>query len=88
MKGKIFRTKFSMFDRVKDSCNQSYIDYSSRIMLGTMYYKSIVGISSMQEMTRAFNDSTISRNAILFLAGDESAAITGQVIVIDHGANL
>lgn len=27
-------------------------------------------------------------NAILFLAGDESSAITGQIIVIDHGANL
>lgn len=27
-------------------------------------------------------------NAILFLGGDESAAITGQVIVIDHGANI
>lgn len=27
-------------------------------------------------------------NAILFLAGDESNAVTGQVIVIDHGANL
>lgn len=27
-------------------------------------------------------------NAILFLASDESSAITGQVIVIDHGANL
>ena len=27
-------------------------------------------------------------NAILFLASDESAAITGQVIVIDHGANI
>ena len=27
-------------------------------------------------------------NAILFLAGDESSAITGQIIVIDHGADL
>lgn len=27
-------------------------------------------------------------NAILFFASDESAAITGQVIVIDHGADL
>lgn len=26
---------FSMFDRVKDPRNQSYIDYSSRVMLGT-----------------------------------------------------
>ena len=27
-------------------------------------------------------------NTILFLASDEASAITGQVIVIDHGANL
>lgn len=27
-------------------------------------------------------------NAILFLASDEASAITGQIIVIDHGANL
>lgn len=27
-------------------------------------------------------------NAILFLASDESSAITGQIIVVDHGANL
>ena len=27
-------------------------------------------------------------NAVLFLASDEASAITGQVIVIDHGANL
>ncbi len=27
-------------------------------------------------------------NAILFLASDESSAITGQIIVIDHGADL
>ena len=27
-------------------------------------------------------------NTILFLASDESSAITGQIIVIDHGANL
>ncbi|MDD7547706.1 MAG: SDR family oxidoreductase, partial [Lachnospiraceae bacterium] len=27
-------------------------------------------------------------NTILFIASDEASAITGQVIVIDHGANL
>ena len=27
-------------------------------------------------------------NAILFLASDESSAMIGQVMVIDHGANL
>lgn len=27
-------------------------------------------------------------NAILFLASDEASAITGQIIVIDHGSDL
>ena len=58
---------FSMFDRVKDPRNQSYIEYSSRVMLGTMYYKSIAGISSMQEMTRTFNDEKICRNLYKFM---------------------
>ena len=58
---------FSMFDRVKDPRNQSYIEYSSRVMLGTMYYKSIAGISSMQEMTRTFNDERICRNLYRFM---------------------
>ena len=61
---------FSMFDRVKDPRNQSYIDYSSRVMLGTMYYKSIAGISSMQEMTRTFNDERICRNLYRFMGED------------------
>ena len=39
---------FSMFGKVKDPRHQSYVDYSARVMLGTMYYKSIAGISSMQ----------------------------------------
>lgn len=58
---------FSMFGRVKDPRNQSYIEYSSRVMLGTMYYKSIAGISSMQEMTRTFNDEKICRNLYRFM---------------------
>lgn len=61
---------FSMFGKVNDPRHQSYIDYSTRVMLGTMYYKSIAGISSMQEMTRAFNDETISRNLYRFMGED------------------
>lgn len=62
---------FSMFGSVRDPRNQSYIDYSSRVMLGTMYYKSIAGISSMQEMTRTFNDERISRNLYRFMGEKE-----------------
>ena len=61
---------FSMFGKVKDPRHQSYVDYSARVMLGTMYYKSIAGISSMQEMTRAFNDERICRNLYCFMGED------------------
>ena len=59
-----------MFGKVDGPRHQSYIDYSTRVMLGTMYYKSIAGISSMQEMTRAFKDETISRNLYRFMGED------------------
>ena len=59
-----------MFGKVKDPRHQSYVDYSARVMLGTMYYKSIAGIPSMQEMTRAFNDEMICRNLYRFIGED------------------
>ena len=52
IQNRFFPQLFSMFGRVKDPRHQSYIDYSARVMLGTMYYKCSAGISSMQEMTR------------------------------------
>jgi len=61
---------FSMFGKVKDSRHQSYVDYSARVMLGTMYYKSIAVIASMQEMTRAFNEERICRNLYRFIGED------------------
>ena len=57
----------SKFAKVKDPRNQSYIDYSTKTMLGTLYYKCIGGISSMQEMTRKFNDDKIVENLYAFL---------------------
>lgn len=62
---------FSMFGKVNDPRHQNYVDYSTRVMLGTMYYKSVAGISSMEEMTRTFNDETISQNLYRFM-GEEA----------------
>ena len=62
---------FSMFGKVNDPRHQCYVDYSTRVMLGTMYYKSIAGITSMREMTRAFNNETVSRNLYRFM-GEEA----------------
>mgnify|MGYP002514825815 CR=1 FL=1 len=63
---------FSMFGEVADPRHQSYIKYSARTMLGTLYYKSIAGISSMQEMTRAFNDEKVCKNLYGFIGEDEN----------------
>lgn len=57
---------FSKFAGVKDPRHQSYIDYSVKTMLGTIYYKCIGGLSSMQEMTRKFNDEKIVKNLYTF----------------------
>ena len=64
---KYYPELFSRFTKVKDPRNQSYIDYSTKTMLGTLYYKCIGGISSMQEMTRKFNDDKIVENLYAFL---------------------
>ena len=36
-------------------------------MLGTLYYKGIAGIDSMQEMTEQFNEETVSKNLSAFI---------------------
>ena len=41
---------------------QEDIDYSIKTMLGTLYYKCIGGISSMQEMTPQFNNEKVVEN--------------------------
>ena len=64
---------FSMFGKVSDPRHQSYIEYSARTMLGTLYYKSIAGIQSMQEMTRAFNDEKVCET-LYSLMGEKKKA--------------
>ena len=58
---------FKKFSDVKDPRHQSYIDYSIRDILSTVYYKCICGIESMQEMNRAFNDENVVDNLYKFI---------------------
>ena len=44
---KFYPELFSKFGQVTDPRHSSYTEYSSREMLGTVYYKGIAGISSM-----------------------------------------
>lgn len=70
---KFFPELFHKFSTVKDPRHQSYIEYSAKTMLGTLYYKCVGGLSSMQEMTRKFNDEAVVKNIYSFLgeAGKE-----------------
>lgn len=67
IQNKYYSELFKKFSEVKDPRNQSYIDYSVKTMLGTLYYKCIGGISSMQEMTRQFNDEKVVGNLYSFM---------------------
>ena len=40
---KYYPELFSRFAKVKDPLNQSYIDYSTKTMLGTLYYNALEG---------------------------------------------
>lgn len=68
---KFYPELFSKFEGVNDPRHQGYVEYSSREMLGTLYYKGIAGISSMRRMTREFNDENVVENLYGFIGGKQ-----------------
>ena len=48
---KYYPMLFEKFAGVKDPRHQSYIEYTTKTMLGTLYYKCLGRIESMREMT-------------------------------------
>lgn len=58
---------FQDFAGTKDPRHQSYIGYSNKEMLGTMFYKGIAGIESMQSMTYEFNREELVQNLYDYL---------------------
>lgn len=72
---------FAKFGQIKDPRNSSYIEYSSKVMLGTVYYKGIAGISSMQGMTRNFNDDAVVKNLYRFMGSDSKQYLPHGVTI-------
>lgn len=66
---------------LKDPRHSSYIDYSSKVMLGTVYYKEIAGISSMQGMTREFNNDAVAKNLYHFMGSNPKEYLPHGVTV-------
>ena len=78
---KFYPELFSNFMQVADARHSSYIEYSSKVMLGTLYYKGIAGISSMREMTRQFNNETVTKNLYCFMDSDAKKYLPHGVTV-------
>lgn len=69
------------FAETKDPRHQSYTGYTNKEMLGTMFYKGIAGIESMQSMTYEFNREELVQNLYDYM--DE----TGK-LYLPHGVTV
>lgn len=66
---KFYPELFSKFEQTKDPRHSSYIEYSNKEMLGTLYYKALAEIESMQAMTREFNTDKVVENLYYLIGG-------------------
>ena len=88
IQNKYYPELFAKFAEVNDPRNQSYIEYPVMVMLGTMYYKCISGISSMQEMTLKFNDDAVVENLYSFMSEEKKEYLPHGVIENEFLARL
>lgn len=75
---------FRDFADTKDPRNQSYIEYSNDELLGTMFYKRIAGIESMQSMTYEFNQEKVVENLYRFMGKKEKKYLPHAVTVNEY----
>ena len=78
---KFYPELFSKFNQITDPRHLSYTHYSSKVMLGTLYYKGIAGLSSMQGMTREFNEEAVVRNLYRFMDSSQKKYLPHGVTV-------
>lgn len=85
---KFYPQLFQKFAETKDPRHQSYTTYESKVMLGTMYYKGISGISSMQEMTDKFNNEEVAGNLAAFMNAERLEYLPHHVTENEYLARL
>lgn len=79
---------FLDFAGTKDPRHQSYIGYSNKELLGTMFYKGIAGIESMQSMTYEFNKEQVAKNIFRFIGKKEKPYLPHAVTVNEYFERL
>ena len=75
---------FQDFSGTKDPRHQSYTEYSNKELLGTVFYKGIAGIESMQSMTYEFNSENITKNILQFLGEEEKEYLPHAVTINEY----
>lgn len=79
---------FSDFAGTKDPRHQSYTTYSTKELLGTVFYKGIAGIESMQSMTYEFNKERVTENLFHFMGEKEKPYLPHAVTVNEYFERL
>ena len=79
---------FHDFADTKDPRNQSYTEYSNDELLGTMFYKGIAGIESMQAMTYEFNKESVVQNLYRFMGRKEKKYLPHAATVNEYFERL
>lgn len=75
---------FQDFADTKDPRHQSYTEYSNKELLGTVFYKGIAGIESMQSMTYEFNKEQVTQNLFRFMGEREKPYLPHAVTVNEY----
>ena len=79
---------FRDFADTKDPRNLSYTEYSNTELLGTMFYKGIAGIGSMQRMTYEFNREKTVENLYRFMGTKEKEYLPHAVTANEYFERL
>lgn len=79
---------FQDFADTKDPRHLSYTEYSNSELLGTMFYKGIAGIESMQSMTYEFNKKGVVKNLFRFMGEKEKEYLPHAVTINEYFEKL
>ena len=81
---KFYPELFSRFEETKDPRHSSYIEYSNKEMLGTLYYKALAEVESMRAMSREFNSDKIVSNLYWLMGRDEKEYLPHHVTLNEY----
>lgn len=81
---KFYPELFSRFEETKDPRHSSYIEYSNKEMLGTLYYKALAEVESMRAMSREFNSDKIVSNLYWIMGRDEKEYLPHHVTLNEY----